>query len=102
MLRNRLNGIGGLLAYGLTQIETATLTGWQMLYIVEGCFTFIFAPLAYFLVPNRVDESWFLTQRQKDMCHTRMLINQRFYNPDEKFQWPEVKRAVLDWKTWAQ
>jgi MFS family permease len=93
---------GGILAYGLTQVRSSVLRGWQVLYIVEGAITLAFAPIAYFLVPNRVDQSWFLTARQKDLCHTRLLINRRFYNPDEKFSWKEVKRGFFDWKTLIQ
>ncbi|WWC65480.1 uncharacterized protein I303_108098 [Kwoniella dejecticola CBS 10117] len=92
---------GGLLAYGLTQIHSSKLAGWQILYIVEGCVSTAFAPIAYFLVPNRVDESWFLNAKEKDMCKTRLQINRRFYNPDEHFNWRDVRRALLDWKTWC-
>ncbi|RSH95815.1 hypothetical protein EHS25_000908 [Saitozyma podzolica] len=91
---------GGLLAYGLTQIQTSALTGWQLLYIVEGCVSVAWAPVAYVLIPNRIDESWFFNAKEKAMCRVRYEANKRFYNPEETFQWREVRRALYDWKTW--
>ncbi|WRT68164.1 uncharacterized protein IL334_005139 [Kwoniella shivajii] len=93
---------GGLLAYGLTQIKSSKLTGWQYLYIIEGSISTAFAPVAYLLVPNQVDQAWFLNQQEKALCQARTITNRRFYNPDDQFDWAQVKRALTDWKTWCQ
>ncbi|KAK0480134.1 major facilitator superfamily domain-containing protein [Armillaria novae-zelandiae] len=94
-------GFGGLLAYGLTHISTDTLSGWQWLYIVEGLFTVILAPVAYFWIPNRIDQAWFLNRDEKDMCAVRYERNMTHYDPDEKFDIQVVLLAFKDWRTWA-
>lgn len=94
-------GFGGLLAYGLTHISTDTLSGWQWLYIVEGLFTVALAPVAYFWIPNRIDQAWFLNKDEKDMCAVRYETNMTHYDPDEKFDIQVVLLAFKDWRTWA-
>lgn len=49
---NRRSTSGGLLAYGLTQIKTGSLVGWQYLYVVEGAISMAFAPIAFLIIPN--------------------------------------------------
>ncbi|KAK0469552.1 major facilitator superfamily domain-containing protein [Desarmillaria tabescens] len=94
-------GFGGLLAYGLTHISTDSLAGWQWLYIVEGLFTVALAPVAFFWIPNRIDQAWFLNKGEKDMCAVRYETNMTHYDPDEKFDIQVVLLAFKDWRTWA-
>ncbi len=97
----RFKCVGGLLAYGLTHISTDTLSGWQWLYIVEGLFTVALAPVAYFWIPNRIDQAWFLNRDEKDMCTVRYETNMTHYDPDEEFDIQVVLLAFKDWRTWA-
>lgn len=48
--------LGGLLAYGLTQINAGSLVGWQWLYLIEGVITICFVPVAYLVIPNLLTE----------------------------------------------
>lgn len=92
---------GGLLAYGLTQIEGGPLQRWQYLYLVEGLMSLLAAPLVFFILPNSLDRACWLTARERELCVVRYDINRRNYNPDDKFSWHAVKLAVTDWITWS-
>lgn len=94
-------GFGGLLAYGLTQIQSGSIKSWQWLYIVEGIISIAFAPIAYFIIPNELTSAWFLKPREKELCAIRYEINAAHYDVDAKFSWHEVKRAVKSWMTWS-
>ncbi|KAK0435180.1 major facilitator superfamily domain-containing protein [Armillaria borealis] len=94
-------GFGGLLAYGLTHIKTASVAGWQWLYIVEGLITVCLGPVAYFWIPNRIDQAWFLTKHEKDICTARYENNKTHYDPDEQFDMKQVMLAPADWRTWV-
>lgn len=107
---------GGLIGFGLVRIETGNIVGWQWLYIVgllsllhlfsslvadnqvEGAITLALAPIAYFWIPNRLDQAWFLNSEEKQLAAKRYEINKRHYNEAETFQWGEVWKAFKDWR----
>lgn len=110
---------GGLIAYGLFQISSDSLHGWQFLYIVglpsstlavstgsplyqlsqvEGILSFILAPIAYFWIPNHVDTAWFLDADEREAATIRYQINKAMYNPEDKFSWQQVLNGLKDWK----
>jgi MFS family permease len=104
--------VGGLISGGLVTIETGSIVGWQYLYIVshhyskagtdadmqvEGIISLVLSPIAYFWIPNRMEQAWFLNETQKEQARTRYQMNIRNYNEEEKFNWAEVKRALVHW-----
>lgn len=89
---------GGLIAYGLIQIDSGSLVGWQYLYIIEGILSIAAAPLTFFWIPNSIEQAWFLSPKQKQLTIKRIEQNKAFYNPDEPFSWREVAKGALDWK----
>lgn len=91
---------GGLIAYGLIQIENTALAGWQYLYLVEGILSLLAAPLAYFWIPNTMDQAWFLSSEEKQQAKVREEMNKLHYNPEEQFTWKQVVLALSDWKTY--
>ncbi|RFU30936.1 hypothetical protein B7463_g5423, partial [Scytalidium lignicola] len=93
---------GGLLAYGLTQINSAGLHGWQWLYIVEGIISFILAPITIIWLPNSVDQARWLTKEEKAVMVVRLERNRGQYDSREKFSWGEIIRCLKDWKLYVQ
>lgn len=89
---------GGLIAYGLIQIDSGALVGWQYLYVIEGILSIAAAPLTFFWIPNSIEQAWFLSPKQKQLTIKRIEQNKAFYNPDEPFSWREVAKGALDWK----
>ncbi|CAD6583328.1 MAG: hypothetical protein CYPHOPRED_002339 [Cyphobasidiales sp. Tagirdzhanova-0007] len=92
---------GAFGAYGLTNIRSGGLASWQWIYVVEG------APPPNTLSQDvrlklifRIDEAWFLSADDRQLCMQRYEINKTYYDPDEHFMWWQVRAALLDWKTW--
>ena len=95
-------GFGGLLAFGLTQISTPNMHGWQWLYLVEGLMSMILVPIIWFRLPNAISEAPWLNKTEKAIMEVRMERNKGAYNKDEKFDKKEVFRALTDWRVWGQ
>lgn len=62
----------GLLAYGLLHLETSSLRGWQMLFLVEGVITVAVALVALTILPTDISKAWFLTEVEKGHALRRM------------------------------
>ncbi|KAE8445629.1 hypothetical protein EG329_013263 [Mollisiaceae sp. DMI_Dod_QoI] len=95
-------GFGGLLAYGLTQIESGGLHGWQWMYIVEGIISFCLAPITWFWLPNSVSEAVWLNKDEKALMAVRLARNKGAYDAEEQFSWGEIIRCFKDWKFYVQ
>lgn len=61
----------------------------------------ILAPIAFFYIPNRIDEAFFLNSAERRLCTTRYEGNKMHYDPDEKFSMGWVAEAAKDWRTWV-
>lgn len=92
---------GGLVAYGLTHIHSGALASWQYIYIVEGIISVVFAPIAFFWIPNRIDQAWFLTKQQLQLCSIRYESNKMHYNQDDRLEPRWLRAALLAWTTYA-
>ncbi|WWC65504.1 uncharacterized protein I303_108122 [Kwoniella dejecticola CBS 10117] len=90
---------GGLLAYGLSQINHAGMKGWQWMYLVEGLISACLIPLAWFVIPNKPSELRWLNQAEKDVFEKRALLNRKFYDERDQFSWRQVRNAYADWRT---
>ncbi|WWC73878.1 uncharacterized protein I206_107850 [Kwoniella pini CBS 10737] len=63
----------GLLSYGLFQVKTTKLHGWQLLFVVEGALTLIAAVASWFILPKYPTQASFLTPEQKVAGVMRLL-----------------------------
>ncbi|KAK8864424.1 hypothetical protein IAR55_001672 [Kwoniella newhampshirensis] len=63
----------GLLAFGIFQIKSTKLHGWQYLFLIEGSGTLAFAVFAFFWLPRNPATCWFFTSEEKEMSRIRML-----------------------------
>jgi len=62
----------GLISYGLMQIESPVLMGWQIVFIFEGGLTVLVGLLALALLPTDVSNAWFLNQAEREHAVRRM------------------------------
>ncbi|GME85906.1 unnamed protein product [Ambrosiozyma monospora] len=69
---NIANAFSGLLSYGVFQINTHRLKGWQILFLIEGGFTVIFALFAFFYLPRTVSKCSFLTEEETECAIWRI------------------------------
>lgn len=93
------SAVGGLLAYGLVRINASGLVGWQWLYVVEGILSFLVACSVYFVIADHADQAWYLTAEEKQLVRQRKARAAAYVGADdERFTWPEFRRAVGDVK----
>lgn len=91
---------GGLLAWAILQMDGVSgKRGWQWLYIIEGIISLIGVFIAYFGLPDNIEEAWFLNDEDKELIKKRHEISREFHG-NQKFSWTEVRRAFQDPKLW--
>ncbi|KAF3406561.1 hypothetical protein DPV78_000539 [Talaromyces pinophilus] len=91
---------GGLFAYALLKmVGVAGYAGWRWLYIIEGCASVVVSILVYIFLPDSFETARFLTEDEKQLMRTRAALMTR-YNGKSVMEWSEIKKAVLDLKTW--
>ncbi|KAL1954747.1 hypothetical protein VTO42DRAFT_747 [Malbranchea cinnamomea] len=65
----------GLIAYGLLQINTPSIHGWQVVFLVEGGITVFIGIVSYFLLPKTLATAWFLTPAERQHAVHRMEVD---------------------------
>ncbi|CUM64859.1 uncharacterized protein PRCAT00002474001 [Priceomyces carsonii] len=89
---------GGLLAFGITKIETENWQGWRFLFAIEGALTIMCFPVLITFLPRDVTKVWWLSEEEKRFLENRMRSNPDFHMY-EKFSWSEVIRGLKDKNT---
>ncbi|UJR25750.1 hypothetical protein I4U23_007100 [Adineta vaga] len=90
----------GLLAYAITLIKSSNLSQWQLIFIIEGIPTVIFAFICWFYLPDSPEQARFLTNKQRQLQLDR-LIQDTGISQDHSFSWSQVLSVFTDWKTYA-
>ncbi|KAM3512004.1 hypothetical protein MY11210_004330 [Beauveria gryllotalpidicola] len=87
---------GGLLAYCLLKMDgVAGLAGWRWVYIIEGIFSILIAPVIWFGLPNDPSNAYFLTDKEKRIMKVR-AIQRAQYMGSEDFSWKEIRIGLKD------
>lgn len=95
------SAFGGLLAFGLTQINGPNgFSGWRWLFVVEGIITILIVPLYWFVFPNDARTAWFLTEDEKRMVRARYILNPH-WGIDDEFSWRAITDVLVDPKFYA-
>ena len=95
------SAFGGILAFGLTQINGPNgFQGWRWLFVVEGIMTIFAVPLFFWLFPTVPTNAWFLTEEEKGMMVIRYAQNPH-WGIDEKFSWGAIISVIKDPKFYA-
>jgi MFS family permease len=86
---------GGLLAYGLVQINYKGRPGWTWVFIVEGAITVLFGLLAFFILPSSPQSASFLKPEEKKYILTRLQEDgtAAAREDGDRFSWREVRLA---------
>ncbi|GME53119.1 allantoate permease [Neofusicoccum parvum] len=87
----------GLIAYGVFQINHASIPGWKFLMIVEGGATVVLAVFSFWhLPPSARDCRWF-TEEERYVAEQRMLRDSSSEN-NEEFDLKKALRSIFYWR----
>jgi MFS family permease len=76
-------------------------SGWRWIFILIGLATVVAGFLSIWLCTDFPDTAKFLSEDERAFVVTRLQADQKFSAAGEKFQWSNISKAVLDWKTWV-
>jgi MFS family permease len=83
------SAFGGLLAYGMFQIEGGSYFPWSYLFFLEGGLTILCGIILAVVLPSGPQSAWFLKPREKDVAILR-LEQDSVSTVDTKFNWKEA------------
>lgn len=69
------SAFGGLLAFGVFQIQTGTLQDWRYLFLIEGGCTVLFSTFAFWYLPHSASDASFLNAEEKKLAFYRMQVD---------------------------
>lgn len=93
---------GGLLAFAILKMDgVAGYEGWRWVYIIEGIFSFVIAPIIWFGLPNDPSNAYFLTEEEKAMMKVREAQRAQ-YMGSEEFSWEEIRISLKDPKLYLR
>lgn len=59
------SAFSGLISFGVFQINSPNVHGWQWLFIIEGGMTLLTGLVGFAILPDSPHTAWFLTDREK-------------------------------------
>lgn len=86
-------------AYGIN-LWHHKLANWKYLFLIYGAVTFVYGLLMFFVIPDSPTNSWFLTQREREVAVHRVLDNKNSVKHEHKFKWDQGKEALMDPQAW--
>lgn len=92
------NTFASSLAYGITQIR-ASIEPWRLLFIIEGSFSIVLAPLVYLLLIDSPATAPFLSAEEQMVAVQRLQL--RDSTARRGVQWQQVLAGLSDGKTYV-
>ncbi|KAI7877816.1 MFS general substrate transporter [Lichtheimia hyalospora FSU 10163] len=96
--------IGGLLAFGITEIPSEKMNTWQWLFIIEGIPSVLLGIIAIWCLPIRPADAEFLTDNERKLQMERFIqanscpVDQGSTDFKKKYRWKDTKELLKDWK----
>lgn len=67
--------LAGLLAYGLLNINSGNIHGWQVVFLFEGAVTVTLGLITILALPKSLENAWFLNREERDHAVRRMGLD---------------------------
>ncbi|KAK9479743.1 major facilitator superfamily domain-containing protein [Lipomyces japonicus] len=95
------NAFSGLIAAAIfATIDGAHgIEGWRWLFIVTGVVSFGFGVIAFFILPDTPQTTWWLKQDERKLAYER-IIRDITEERGTSSTWVGLKDACLDYRTW--
>lgn len=91
---------GGLLAFGVFQIEGGALPSWKYLFVLEGSLSMAFAVVAFMYLPYSAAHAQFLTEDEKKLAFYRIQVDSSAI-VNEKFNLREAIQILKHPTSWV-
>lgn len=100
------SAFSGLLAFAIDNMSgIGGLEGWRWIFLIEGMATVVLGFSAFWLLPDAPDTAKFLTAGERKMLCDSLRADTGTTSGEldlhDKFHWPTIKAAFLDWKIWV-
>ncbi|KAJ6090059.1 hypothetical protein N7467_005275 [Penicillium canescens] len=92
--------LGGLIAYGIGNINITTIAQWQLLFLILGAVTSAYAFVLFFALPDSPAKAVFLKPDERSVAVHRTLKNKTGVLDTGNFKWGQVWMAIKDLQTW--
>lgn len=88
---------GGLISYGLLQVHSSALAGWQLVFVIEGAVTILLGLIALVVLPGDLETAWFLSLEQKYHVYLGRADNE---DPADRKQvsQEDILTVLKDWR----
>ncbi|CAI7576580.1 unnamed protein product [Penicillium pancosmium] len=93
--------VGGLIAYGIGNINTTAIEHWKLLFLILGAFTSCYSIVLFFFLPDAVDKAVFLTENERAIAVQRTITNKTGILDNGKFKWSQAVQALKDPQAWC-
>ena len=74
--------------------------GWAWIFIIEGLITVIAGVMSFWIVQDFPDTARFLSSSEREIVIRRLQADDQFSARGETLKWKNVKKSILDYKTW--
>ncbi|KAI4595339.1 hypothetical protein KJ359_007014 [Pestalotiopsis sp. 9143b] len=92
---------GGAIAYGVGHMnQTAGLSGWRWLFILEGIPSILSSVLVYFFLPDYPETARWLSSEEKDLASARLAF-EGSHGSGKSLTWSEAKETIFEWRLWV-
>ncbi|KAH8900862.1 putative MFS transporter [Thozetella sp. PMI_491] len=89
--------IGGIIAWGMGQVETVGISSWKYIFIINGSITIVWGVIVYFFLPTSPMKARFLTEKQRVLAVHRIRSNKTGIL-NRKFKWYQVVEILTPWR----
>ncbi|CAG8577471.1 6769_t:CDS:2 [Diversispora eburnea] len=89
----------GLFAYLIVNVNFAS-SGWQRIFLIDGCATIFVAIIAYFGIPDFPETARWLTEEEIELAIKRLREDSAFGHTS-RFNKDQILATIKDWKVWC-
>ena len=90
---------GGLLAFGVFQIQGGAIASWRYLFVLEGSLTVLFSIVAFLFLPYSAAHAKFLNEEEKKLAFYRIQVDSSAI-VNEKFNLRDAARIFKQPTSW--
>lgn len=93
------SAFGGLLSFGVFQIQGGALEPWRYLFVIEGTCTVLFSFFTFWYLPKSAGEARFLNDDERKLAHYRMQMDSSAV-VNEKLDIRDSLKIFKHWTSW--